>query len=61
MTKQQALQKLLDAVEDACLNWQWHPENEYGASEAIIPSGILIDLETAYNEYMTHELTEEER
>jgi hypothetical protein len=40
------LEDLLYAVEQVRDGWVWFPDGDYGSSEAIISSGLLIDMQT---------------
>jgi hypothetical protein len=51
------IDNLLDIVEEAIESWRFYPEDEYGTSEAIIPTGIMVRMQEAYEKYDTLEKT----
>jgi hypothetical protein len=49
--KSELLKELLDHIEQVVTSWQFYPEGEYGAAEAIIETQLLIDLQTIFEKY----------
>ena len=42
------LERLLDIVSEAIDSWVFYPEDEYGAPDAIIPTGIMVRMQEAF-------------
>lgn len=45
------LRELLDQVDQIVNSWQFYPEGEFGAAEALIETKLLIDLQAIFEKY----------